>query len=240
MFAIGVRILNQARKTAGKYLARRQGAFEKPAQTTGPRKKKSIFLAVPLAAYKWGRDPAFTSRYDFAERCRICYGALLLNNEGLTKATNKYGWAYSLAWRTLQKLYREEFPGREFQFDEVENENGERVSDIPDIGGSFQESDGTFKQSASPDAWSQMRSQEIEEFLQSEFDRCLRELPAAMASLDPVDRQILKMYYGIETLKLPMTRIADIVEKPYRTCYWHLKEGEQKLRQLLNIRLYAT
>jgi RNA polymerase sigma factor (sigma-70 family) len=162
------------------------------------------------------------------ERMRISLEAAIMNQDLVFSARDPNAMIYTLAWRALNKIYREEFVdgvprGRQFKPAE-----GEQFGT-----GEYELGLSQVRQAGKPTYYSKTISDRRNEEFNEQFERARTELPFALEELGPTERQVLKLYYGYNSDSMKMTQIADLIEEPLRTAYWILSEALKKLRAAL-------
>ena len=217
------KILNFAKSTpqvGGRYLRRRRDQHISRGQT--------IEDAIRAAALKWSYAP-FDRLYSLRDRIQHGWIAVLQNAERISFAHNPPAMAYTIVVRVLNRLYRDAFlDGRPRQQQFGANNEELRIIE-------FAATDSPFERSPSPNAVPQMYSNARQIEFDERFHRLLRKLPAAMAGLDKVERDVIRLYFGFDDQPLTVRQVAHIIERAPSTTQVYLHGAVQKLRVSLGI-----
>jgi RNA polymerase sigma factor (sigma-70 family) len=223
-------ILDFAKSTRGR------GGKHVAAQRQALHPQATFLDGIMRAAFKFGKNRRFDAAYPLNDRVQIAWEAVLLNFAAMRSAHNESALAYTIAFRTLNKVYRDEFSSREFQQAPSLDANGNEIP-VEDTGAdqNIQMPDddvaaASLSPSGSPDVW---KSAEFRAFFQQLHDEMLRKLPAALDQLSSIQRQLLKFYFGLAYEKFTLAEIAARFETPISSVHRAKNDAIEKLRVLL-------
>lgn len=192
-----------------------------------------IVRTIKSVARKWSY-PAFDRLFPFEERLQIGFEAVWINAGKVFAARNPEAMARVVADRKLANLYRNEFhhgAPRFQQFGEFDDAKlNQQVTEK-----------SLIRAEGFSDAGSKYAAELRTEDWNERFQKGLRELPAAMAKVEPVKQYALKLHFGfVDGRYLSIRAITDVLDLKKWKVEQLIENSVQKLRQYLGVVLSAN
>lgn len=192
-------------------------------------RKQTMVDTIRAAALRWSYA-RFDCLYSLRDRVQQGWIAVLQNAETISCAHSPLAMAYTIVDRTLNRLYSEEFSAGRPRQQQFANNGEEEIRTIE-----FGATGSSFERPPSPNAISQMYSDVRKLDFDTEFQRLLKKLPTAMSRLDPIEGEVIRLYYGFANELLTIRQVARIIERPLSTTYEIKEAAIRKLRVALGI-----
>jgi len=201
-----------------------QGDAEREAFTM----KRAVVVAKRVAR----KNRSMRSRFSDTTLCNLALEAILLKLAYLDeRARNWDNAAFRVADNFLKNQFTRDFPKE--AVDKPEKRTDEKGDERP-ITDLYGVSGSKFGKPASPNEWSQSKSEEIMDAVADWLEERRAKLPDALEQLSEIQRRIIHLlFYTGSDADLTCPEIAEMVGLPRSTVYFHLDKALRKLRKFL-------